>query len=77
MLSWTSSTSSGLSNCSRKAPVETAVVSVAAAGRFSTMTVESPARDAKKAVAQPMIPPPMTAMSAVRPAEIPLSELRR
>src|SRR5215831_18848331 len=66
MPSPTRAISSGLSNCRRNAPVETGVVSLHRAGRFSSMTTRSPARQAKNAVAAPTIPPPITTTSAVR-----------
>src|SRR5262249_62253349 len=56
---------SGLSNCKRKAPVDTGVVSVHSAARFSSRTTSNPAREAKNAVAAPTIPPPITTRSAV------------
>src|SRR5688572_6399633 len=66
MLSCTRAISSGLSNWARNAPVDAGVVSVPSAGLRSSTTTRSPARDAKKAVATPTTPPPITTRSALR-----------
>jgi len=65
MLSRIIATLSGSTNCARNDSIERAVVSEASAGRRSTRIGLSPARARKKAVAAPMIPPPMMIASAV------------
>ena len=60
----TSSVSSRLSNCRRKAPVATGVVRAAGADIASRTTGDIPTRVAENAVEQPTIPAPMIMNSA-------------
>ena len=54
----------GSVNWARKDSMDAVVVSVESPSRISTRMVDMPARESQKAVATPMIPPPMTTASA-------------